>query len=293
MDVSIIIPSYRSEKTIGPCLDFMFNQEADVDFEVIVVDSSPDDKVKYEVERFKKVKFIKLNNKTNPGVARNIGALRAKSGLLLFIDSDIILRKDSLRKIWHYYRRGFKVFSGAVEISKHPKPRLLHVVEHCLFFHDFHRGKRMERMANLNSTLLIVDKELFLSNGGFSGMRRLEDTEFTERISKSDKLFFVPAVVGYKIHDSIFSKIVVKMLVNGRSLYDIRYAKGGFFVDFFLFFLLPLIALFKFSRINLRNIYFGEFRNFLAVLLSVPFVYFFGIYWMFGMYSAIFSNKNG
>jgi len=87
--VSIVIPTYNSEKTIAKCLDSITNQTYK-NIEVIIVD------------RFSKDKTIKLAKKCGARVflldserakAKNFGASKSKGKYVLFIDSDMELTK--------------------------------------------------------------------------------------------------------------------------------------------------------------------------------------------------------
>ena len=110
MNISIIIPSYKSEKTIDLCLNSVFNQKTDIDYEVIVVDSSPGNTVDQIVKKYKKVKFIKLKKQIFPGIGRNIGAEKAKGEIQLFLDSYMVLNKKAISLIKRYYQRRYKIF---------------------------------------------------------------------------------------------------------------------------------------------------------------------------------------
>lgn len=90
--ISIVIPAYNSEKTIGECLSSLLNQTKKPD-EIIVVDDGSEDRTKDIVRKFKNVILLEQKHK-GPAVARNIGAKRAKGEILLFTDSDCMPNKD-------------------------------------------------------------------------------------------------------------------------------------------------------------------------------------------------------
>ncbi len=71
--LSIIIASYNAEKTIESCLESLENQATDKDFEVIVVDSSPDGTAKLIEEKFPDVNLYRFSERKFPGDARNFG----------------------------------------------------------------------------------------------------------------------------------------------------------------------------------------------------------------------------
>jgi len=64
-------------------------------YEVIIVDDGSTDSTMNLASKFKWVKFFRQKHK-GPAAARNLGAENAKGDYLYFIDSDVILEKDSL-----------------------------------------------------------------------------------------------------------------------------------------------------------------------------------------------------
>lgn len=103
MDLSIIIPVYNAEKTIGECLSSILSSDFDRDFEIIVVDDGSTDK---SIEKIKdlNVQIIHQKNK-GAGAARNIGVRHAKSDLIVFVDSDVTLFKDTLKRVYEHLKK--------------------------------------------------------------------------------------------------------------------------------------------------------------------------------------------
>ena len=97
MKISIVIPVYNSSLTLKECLASIFSSSFK-NYEVIVVsDNSTDDSVKIASEF--NINIIELRQNKGPGNARNEGAKIAQGDILLFIDSDVIINKDSLSLI--------------------------------------------------------------------------------------------------------------------------------------------------------------------------------------------------
>ena len=94
--ISIVVPVYKSEKTLAGCLDSLLAQTYK-DIEVIcVIDGSPDscgeicDRYAAKDDRVKSIK------RENGGVssARNRGIEEAKGEYLMFVDSDDTVEPD-------------------------------------------------------------------------------------------------------------------------------------------------------------------------------------------------------
>lgn len=88
--VSIIIPTYNSEKTIDACLKSIQNQTYKNN-EIIVVDNYSTDKTQEKIIRYDgKI----IESKTARAKARNIGIQNSNGNYILSIDSDMELSKD-------------------------------------------------------------------------------------------------------------------------------------------------------------------------------------------------------
>lgn len=85
---SVIIPAFNAEHFIADCLNSVFEQQAEFDFEVIVIDDgSSDNTVEIVLKKFPQVRLLQKEN-GGPGSARNLGAKDARSDILVFIDAD-------------------------------------------------------------------------------------------------------------------------------------------------------------------------------------------------------------
>lgn len=118
MKLSIIVPVYNSEKAINQCLKHIFNSDYK-NFEVIVVDDGSTDST---IEKVKKYKCIIIRLKKNKGVAnaRNVGAKNSTSEFLVFVDSDVLVHKDTFSKMVEKYKSNPKVKSiGAIDSGEY------------------------------------------------------------------------------------------------------------------------------------------------------------------------------
>ena len=90
VELSIIIPAYNAEKTLGRCLDSILSQ--DVDLEVIVVDDFSSDGTADLCERYveadSRVRLLRNAENIGQGLSRNRGIDVARGAFLAFSDSD-------------------------------------------------------------------------------------------------------------------------------------------------------------------------------------------------------------
>ena len=89
--VSIIIPTYNSEKYIGKCLDSIFSQTHE-DLEAILVDDCSRDRSyqimkKYEEQEPRRLKLIQNPENKGAGASRNVGLSYANGKYVGFVDT--------------------------------------------------------------------------------------------------------------------------------------------------------------------------------------------------------------
>jgi GT2 family glycosyltransferase len=291
MKLSVVIPSYNTAATLGATLDALEAQVDAPEFEVIVVDCSDDYAVESLVARRTGARTVRRSERFNPGEGRNIGSREAQGELLVFVDSDVILRTDALSEAWRYFQQGHQMFGGALELNEQDADRASYL-EHYFFNHESQLGRPACARSNLSSALMVVNRELFLSVGGFRDIPRMQDTELSERLAKQGvELTFTPSVVGYQIQDSPMPKVLRKVFLNGRNLYFIRYAKSGLGKKVGFFFLLPAVSATKTLRIILRHLRYQDARKRWITLRTTPDLILAGAYWMAGFYDGLLFQK--
>ncbi len=124
MRASVIIPAYRRTDLLELTVRSVLEQDIDpADYEVLVIDSSPDDNNVRMVESLQALARGTLRCLTKPaegpGPSRNLGALNARGRILAFIDSDCQASP-------HWLREGMAAFDddrvGLVQGRTVPDP---------------------------------------------------------------------------------------------------------------------------------------------------------------------------
>ena len=111
--LSIVILSYNTKDLLRDCLNSLVRVEDELPFEVIVVDNaSIDGSVELIEKEFSKVKLLK--NGKNLGFARGNNKAQGvvKSKYVLFLNSDTIVKRNTLKETVNYLERNEKI--GAV-----------------------------------------------------------------------------------------------------------------------------------------------------------------------------------
>ena len=180
--ISIIIPLYNAEKTLEKCLTAIFNSRYQ-NFEVLVVDDGSKDNSIKIAESFS-CKILKLTHNQGPSVARNWGAKNAKGDVLLFIDSDIVIKRDTLDLFVDSLKSYPAVFG--IYTQKPGTDELL------TLYQNFYAHKSMKQTRDLTSVLysycVAIEKKVFDEVGGFdqSWVRAtFEDVEFGLRVTEN------------------------------------------------------------------------------------------------------------
>ncbi len=293
MDISIVIPSYNTQDTIGETLAVLARQQTALAYEIIVVDCSEHEQVKNIARNFPQVRYEHRTRRFNPGEGRNIGAQLAQGELLIFIDADVHLTAGALDAAWRALREGKRIFGGALELNTAVVSDTAAYLEHYFFNHESQALRPPCERSNLSSALMCFKRELFLAAGGFRDIPRMQDTELTERLRRDGhKLYFCPDILALQIQDSPMRKVLKKIYINGQNLYYIRYKPNISSAKKLLFFvLLPFISLAKIARIIARHLRFQNWRNKLRTLTLTP-VFLLAIgYWMGGFYNALWTEK--
>ncbi|MBI4990940.1 glycosyltransferase family 2 protein [Candidatus Gottesmanbacteria bacterium] len=203
MYLSIIIPAYNSEKTILPLLESIKNS-GKIDFreiEVIVVDDhSGDDTEKIfnnYYKRYKNYKYYKLSKNQGPAFARNVGVKYAKGKVVLFLDADVVVYKNTLFEILKSFKEDTDLYALTGVWDKRQNSHK--------FFPKFKALRDWSYWINerdpknyyylFSTRIAAINKGLFERLGGFDTTYKhalVEDIELTYRIARRYAVVFNP-----------------------------------------------------------------------------------------------------
>jgi len=92
--VSVIVPVKNGAGTLGRCLRSL-KRSYYRNFEIIVVDDHSDDNT-VEIARVNNCTVIEVKNGNGANNARNVGAAVSKGDILMFVDSDIVVGRETI-----------------------------------------------------------------------------------------------------------------------------------------------------------------------------------------------------
>ena len=179
MIFSIIIPTYNEQDYLPILLDSIKEQDFD-DYEVIVADANSKDRTREIAEDYGCI----VVDGGLPAVGRNNGAKVAQGEILLFLDSDLQLTEDYLRKVLYEFR----MEKLGIAISQ--MEPMSNKVEDKLF-HDFANyfmiGVENIKPHGAGCYGIIAKKSLHDECGGFDESLTFgEDTDYIERLAKKE-----------------------------------------------------------------------------------------------------------
>ena len=104
MKVSVIIPTYNSEKYLDECLKSVINQTFR-DYEIIIVDNKSEDNTLKIIEKYmkdnKNITLIRLDRNLKQGIARNTGVQNSIGEYIMFVDSDDKVSPEFINKMYN------------------------------------------------------------------------------------------------------------------------------------------------------------------------------------------------
>ncbi|PLX19572.1 MAG: hypothetical protein C0601_01580 [Candidatus Muiribacterium halophilum] len=207
--ISVIIPTFKRSFLLKQCLESII-ASIESTTEIIVCDDSDDESCKEIVESFEypDIKYIRCGGK-GQGNARNIGARSSTGDYLLFIDSDVILFKDTIHRFKKHINKRHKIVLGNILFPEIPISHNNAITDLGYFFGNINDPKT--NFIRFLPCLLLIKKELFIKNKGFDSEFAgygFEDIELGYRICKNSKnILFDKKAKGLHYNNRTFDSI--------------------------------------------------------------------------------------
>ena len=181
--VSVIIPVYNAISSLGKCLDALEKSQL-TDFELIVVDDhSTDGSEKIAQERC--ANFVRQEQNSGAAAARNCGARMARSELLFFLDSDVLIEPDTLDQIMHVFAREPDAAATFCSYQSETPAQGFASQYKNLLHHYTHQVSGREA-ATFCGGYGAIRRDVFLQVGGFDERyRAMEDVELGYRLHQA------------------------------------------------------------------------------------------------------------
>ena len=205
MNVSIVIPTYNRKPILKKCLKALENQTLNnniSEYEVIVVDDGSTDGTTSWIKKNSDVlSHVVLYEQDHggPALGRNLGVMKSKYEIIIFIDSDLVVLNDFIschvNKLLFYWNKNNKkcfTYGSVINTSNFANPESEMYKLTDISFAYFATGN------------VAISKELILNVGLFDTSFSLygwEDLELGERLKKNGtKLVKCPEAIGFHWH---------------------------------------------------------------------------------------------
>ncbi len=205
MNISVVIPTYNRKLILKKCLLALENQLLNnkiISYEIIVIDDgSTDGTTNWIEENRKKLPHVVLFKQSHggPALARNLGVLKSKNEIIIFIDSDLVVANNFLikhvNKLTNYWEKNNKncfTYGSVINTSNFENPEKENHKITDISFAYFATGN------------VAISRDLLLKVGLFDKSFSLygwEDLELGERLKKyGTKIIKCPEAKGFHWH---------------------------------------------------------------------------------------------
>ena len=164
MEISVIVPTYNDREDLEKCLSAI-SKSSYKPYEVIVVDDASIKQMKDIVDKYN-FKYKRLRNNSGQATARNVGAKLARGNILFFIDSNVVIRKNTIEKVAKAYKRNpnFNIYQGIaskIPVNKGFGPKLFALKW-------YFELSKIRKASFVYSHVFSIKKDVFNEVGGFN-----------------------------------------------------------------------------------------------------------------------------
>jgi glycosyltransferase involved in cell wall biosynthesis len=224
--ISVIIPVFNGDATIGDCLAKLYASTFR-DFEAIVVDDASTDRTAAIVEGFP-CRLIACPKNSGQSAARNLGAAQSAGGILFFLDADILVARDSLSEIARAMAERPEISALFGSFASTTMPGNFAAVYKNLRHHYTHQTSN-EEAATFCGGFGAIRREAFFAAGGFNPTQRfMEDVELGYRLHRAGhriwlhkRLLFIHCkhyTLAKLIHADVFGRAIpwTRLMLDSR-----------------------------------------------------------------------------
>lgn len=182
--ITVVMPVYNAEKLLGECLEAL-RANVDVDAEILIVDDSSTDRSR-EIAASYGCRVIPSGGRLGPAGARNKGAQEATGDIIFFVDSDVMVRPDTLRRLVEAFAD--PSLDGVIAVQA-PKMRFRNICSlyKNLWMYWTYARRAGEDVPLFYTTAAAIRRQAFIDSGGFDlnyANPNVEDTDFGQKLGQ-------------------------------------------------------------------------------------------------------------
>lgn len=205
--ISVVMPVYNAGKLLAECLQALRASEG-VSYEILVVDDSSTDDSRAIAEAHG-ARVIPSGGRLGPAGARNCGAEHARGEILFFVDADVVVKPDTLRRLAEAFDEDPRL-DGAIAVQA-PAMRFQNVCSRYknLWMYYTYARREGQDVPLFYTTAAALRRRVFIAAGGFDGQYtnpNVEDTDFGQKLAQ----------LGYRV------RVLPALEVEHVKGYDLR-----------------------------------------------------------------------
>ena len=289
--LTVIIPCYNSERTIRQCLNSIISQQTDVEFDMIVVDSSSDQTARIVELEFPSVRLIKLNERAFAGVARNVGIRATRAPYCLMIDSDCVAESDLIERAMARHREDIYAAVGGSLANGTPRS-ISGTIGYLIEFKEFMPSAPMRLVQSVPTANVTYRRETLERYGCFDEVMWLAEDILLhwKMFQAGERILFDPSIKVQHLNKTGWRQVLYYQIDLGRFSAIAR-KRGGLAGGILLNFP-PLILLMPFGRLLRAFTWFAkhDWKVLLRFLLIWPAYLLAASFWSFGFLRECLSE---
>jgi len=228
--VSVIVPNFNYNRSLGECLRALKAQTYRPIEIIVVDDASTDDSLRTAREAGVTVLSTAVNS--GVAVARNLGAAHAAGDILIFVDSDVAVLPDAVAQAVDLLESdpGIGAACGVYEDTPMFTDSL---VEECRCLQAcYWRMSSLGSVSFLFTAICAMRAEVFAEIGPFNPrLRQTEEVDYGQRLSQRYKIELSPDIRGRHDDDDHLLALLHKLYRRARLRVPLyvrrrRFARG-------------------------------------------------------------------
>jgi glycosyltransferase involved in cell wall biosynthesis len=185
LKISIIIPVHNGTRFLKQCLAAVKESSYSC-YEIIVVDDGSTDE-SADIACQEGARVFQLPRRSGPAAARNFGAKKAEGDILLFIDSDVLIKTETLVRVVSDYQKHPDIVAVFGSYDDNPAEKNFLSQYRNLLHHFVHQHSKTEAVT-FWAGCGAIRKDIFHDIGGFAQKKYprpcIEDIELGYRLRK-------------------------------------------------------------------------------------------------------------
>jgi len=185
--LSIVIPAFNAARELRLCLEAL-TVDQDSLREIIVVDDASTDNTRAVAQEFN-VTLVSSGERRGPAFARNLGAKAATGDVLVFLDADVVVHRETVARIRQSFAADPALDALIGSYDSSPRSQDFLSQYRNLMHHHVHQQGAQEA-STFWSGCGAIRRSVFLEHNGFDeafGRPAIEDIELGYRLAHAGR----------------------------------------------------------------------------------------------------------